>query len=184
MHTTFFRIIDRELFALGILGAGILLFLCTVRFIGIPQYDRLLHKHSEIKAYQSVLASKDNHAVIKAGILDIRSQLQEKLDSLTAGQGAASNISGLLEMLIDQARKADVRFVKMQPLEEKADNDMILYPVLLETTTTYNSLGRFIASLESVPHTVRVDRIGITSGAGQAITANILVTCYLQREKS
>jgi Tfp pilus assembly protein PilO len=184
MHSKFLNTLKQELFVLCVLGAGIAVLLLSCRMVCVPQYRHLLLKQSELESYQSALKARDNYSTIKSDILSIQTQLQTKLDSLTAGQGNAKDISGLLEMLMERARAADVRFVKMQPLEEKTENGMLLYPVLLETTTTYNSLGRLIASMESIPHAMRVERLGISAASGKSITTSILVTCYLQKDKS
>ena len=65
-------------------------------------------------------------------------------------------------------------------VDKQPGADFVRYPVLLETATTYRSLGGFIAALEALPHMVRIDRIAVSASADDKISVKILVTCFLQ----
>jgi Tfp pilus assembly protein PilO len=140
--------------------------------------------NARYRTYQSreeTLSSHDNFARIRDELRDIHEKLSAKLAVISSGMGNPQDLSALLQMLIDRAKAADIRFVKMQPQSESTHADYIQYPVLLEMETTYHSLGQFVVALESMPHVVKIDRLAITAGSSGKIDAKLLVTCFLQR---
>jgi Tfp pilus assembly protein PilO len=83
-------------------------------------------------------------------------------------------------LLIARAGAADIRFVKMLPQQEVVHGDRIEFPVVLETTASYHSLGRFVSSLEKLPAVLRIERLAITAQKSD-LDVKILITCFLRK---
>jgi Tfp pilus assembly protein PilO len=84
-----------------------------------------------------------------------------------------------LQIIFDRAGKQHIRFDRTIPQEEKRVKNLITYPVILEMTTDYNTLGKFISSLEEIPHLVSIDRVGVAVKNNGDISARVLITCFL-----
>jgi Tfp pilus assembly protein PilO len=93
--------------------------------------------------------------------------------------GDPTDLSALLGVLIDRADSAGVRFVRIQPQGESSAGDYVLYPVVLEFATAFDPLAKLIASLESLPQLVRVDRVAVTAAHEGKLNVSILCTCFL-----
>jgi len=164
------------LFFTGCVLAAVLL----VRHAAVPLWRSARATDAELAGYRRIMSSGDAAGSIQRQIISTRESLDAKLDELSAGLGNLGDLSALLQMLIEKARESDIRFVKMLPQAEQPGADFVRYPVLLETATTYRSLGGFIAALEALPHMVRIDRIAVSASADDKISVKILVTCFLQ----
>jgi len=150
--------------------------------MGFPYWKELNKTRSELKQYTSLISSSGGYDKIKTEILQKNVQLKRKVEKLSSGVSDSRDLSSLLEMLIGKASAADIQFVKMQPQPEEKKEDMLLYPVVLEITTTYHALGRFVSSLETLPHLIRINRLAINANKSGKLNVKILVTCYLQPE--
>ncbi|MBD3320882.1 MAG: type 4a pilus biogenesis protein PilO [Chitinivibrionales bacterium] len=172
--------ISNELPALLAVSIALFLFLYGLGYLVFPLWGSISRKRAEIKQYKRLLSSSNGYAAIKASINEKHIQLEKKLKNISTGFADPRDFSALLQMLITRADAAGIRFVRMEPEEEQREKDYILYPVVLEMSTTYNSLGQFVSSLEGMPQLVSVERLGIAAGEGQKITATIRVTCFLR----
>ena len=181
MYTRIGRILARETTPLLVTGSCLLLTLVLAVHVCLPRGLRVNARYRTYKNREETLSAQGNFARIRDELRDIHGQLSAKLAAISSGMGNPQDLSALLQMLIDRAKAADIRFVKMQPQSESTHADYIQYPVLLEMETTYHSLGQFVVALESMPHVVKIDRLAITAGASGKIDAKLLVTCFLQR---
>jgi Tfp pilus assembly protein PilO len=147
------------------------------RYWLVPQWGARQQASRNIKELRAaVSADRGSYSDAAAGA---NTRLSRKLTGLTSGASQPDNLSALLQMLITKADAADIQFVKIEPEGEIKGDDFIKYPVLLEMSTTYHSLARFVSSLEALPDQVSVDRVGMTAH-GTAVDAALRVTCYLQ----
>jgi Tfp pilus assembly protein PilO len=182
MYSTINRFLTDDPVPFFAVSIALLITILIARSWLVPQYYRFENKKITVDHYRDLVSDKGNYANIKSRITDNQTALEESISSLSAGFIDARDLSGLLNMLIQKAKQSDIQFVKMQPHQESVSADFIRYPVLLDMTTTYHSLGNFIAELERTPHMVRIERIAITSTSVNAIAAKVLLTCYLQRQ--
>lgn len=181
MHTRIGQRITRETIPLLALGSCLLAALVLVVHVCLPQLQQLVTVRRTYQRREGTLSSQGDFAQIRGELQDVRRELSAKLEAISSGMGNPQDLSALLQMLIDRAKAADIRFVKMQPQSESTHADYTQYPVLLEMETTYHSLGQFVVALESMPHMVKIDRLAITAGKSGKIDAKLLVTCFLQR---
>jgi Tfp pilus assembly protein PilO len=166
--------------AFGILSLAVLLSLVLLNTLVVPRWQEYQSQSQELARYRTLTSAAKNYDNLRTELTTTKERLNAKLTGLTAGLGDANDLSALLQMLIGKAKEADIRFVRMEPQQQSIAADFIRYPVVLDLSTTYHSLGKFIASLEASPQTVRVNRLALSATAGGAVTVRLLVTCYLQ----
>ena len=183
MYTFIKRAIDKELIPSIVLVLSI--FLCTIllRYAIIPNIEHSVVLGDELTRYKALTQGDDKYNKLKDEIRDKQKALEKKHTELTKGLADPHDLSGLLQMIFDKAWEAEIRFDKTVPEKEVKGKDYIHYPVLLEMTTTYNRLGKFISSLENIPQIVRVNRVGITAKDDENIHCRVLITCFLSLKK-
>jgi Tfp pilus assembly protein PilO len=182
MHPKALRRLAGEIIPVLVFSCAVLLSLVLLRFAAAPQWQRLQVKNGEIAHYRTLVSDKNRYQAIKERLLDKKARLSRQYALYVPAQGApaGSDLSGMLQLLIVRARDADIRFVKMQPQQETQREKQVDYPVVLELTTSYHSLGRFISSLEELPQAVKIERLAVTAGKN-GLDVRILVTCFLKK---
>ena len=165
--------------------AVVCLFLSTLlfRYALVPVWQSGETVRKEVDLYKTLIDGSSEYDEFKKEIKEKHRELEKKHTALTQGLADPHDLSGLLQMIFDKAYQVDIRFDKTIPQQETRGTDYIHYPVLLEMTTNYTSLGKFISSLERMPQIVRVDRVAITAKNNEEISARILITCFLQLQK-
>jgi len=181
MYINTFKRITQELPALFAFSLAVLITLFGIQYVLLPQYQEFISLKKESVQYKARISNEEGASLIKAEMNKTHDLLKAKYSSMISGLGDPADLSGLLQMLIDKAKKADINFVKMQPQTSTSEGDYLLYPVLLESKTSYHALGQFVASLESIPHMVKIERFAITADSPSKIDIKLLVTCYLQK---
>ena len=183
MYAFIKRVIDKELIPSLVLVLS--LFLCTVlvRYAVIPNVKRSVIVGGELSRYKALIQGDEKYNKLKNEIRDKQKALEKKHIELTQGLADPHDLSGLLQMIFDKAWGAEIRFDKTVPQQEVKGKDYIHYPVLLEMTTTFNSLGKFISSLENIPQIVRVNRVAISARDDENIHVRVLITCFLSLKK-
>ncbi len=167
---------------LFITSVSLLVTIVMVRYGLIPQFRSLATREKELAHFGAQISSESGYALIKKEIREKQEILEKKLSNLEERETITADPGSYLETLISVARKADIRFVRVQPQEESRKEDVVLYPVLLELTTTYHELGHFVAALEKLPHLFRIDRCGLESNPEGKCDVRLLVTCLIPRE--
>ena len=182
MHPQTFRRCAGEIIPLAVVSCAALLSLALVRYALMPQWQAYRAADAEVSHVKTLVSDKDRYGAIRARLLGKQRQLAQAYGRLAPAQSgpAAGDLSGLLQLLIARARDADIRFVKMLPQQETRRQSQGEYPVILEMTTAYHSLGRFVSSLEELPRFFRVERLAITAQKN-GLDVRILVTCFLAK---
>lgn len=183
MYAFIKRAIDKELIPSVSLVLSV--FICTalLHYVIIPNIKHTIVLRDELSRYKSLIRGDEKYGKLKTEIREKQKELEKKHTELTRGLGDPHDLSGLLQMIFDKAWQAEIRFDKTVPQKEAKGKDYIHYPVLLEMTTTYNQLGKFISSLENIPQIVRVDRVAVMAKDDKNIYARVLITCFLSLQK-
>ncbi len=179
MYTTVKRAIEKELVPFTALALAVCVLTVLVRYAIVPGWQRNASMRKEVMKYKTLVSRDTEYDELKNAIRGKLKSLEEKHTELTQGLADPQDLSGLLQMIFDKAWDADIRFDKTIPQPEVRGTDYIHYPVLLEMTTSYNSLGKFVTSLERIPQIVRVERVAITVLNDESIYARVLITCFL-----
>ena len=153
--------------------------LAAVRYIVKPQCESFFDNQYRLTEVKKALRGQTGLGEVKIRLTVQQDSLKGKYEALSLHFGETKDLPGALRMLIEKANAADIQFVKMQPRSERAPNNAASYPIVLEMTASYHSLGRFISSLEALPHMVHVDRIAITANRNPMLDIRIQLTCYL-----
>jgi hypothetical protein len=182
MQSHTFRRLAGEIIPLAVFSCAMLLSLALARYLFVPQWQRYRVINAEVSHFKTLVSDNNRYGAIRARLLGKQQQLglaYGRLAPLQSGQ-AAGDLSGLLQLLIARARDADIRFVKMLPQQETRRQAQGEYPVILEMTTEYHSMGRFVSSLEELPRLFRVERLAVTAQKN-GLDVRILVTCFLAK---
>ncbi len=179
MYTSVKRTIEKELIPFSVITVSFFLLTALIRYAIVPFWSGASAVRNEVFRYKRLIKAKDEYVELKNIIREKHKDLEKKHTELTHGLGDPNDLSGLLQMIFDKAWESGIRFDKTLPKKEFRGPDYVHYPIMLEMTTTYNSLGKFIASLERMPQIVRVNRVAITSKNNELISVHILITCFL-----
>ena len=162
-----------------IVTTALLVVLSLFRYSILPLYQNAVIQNKELRRYRALISSESGYALIKKEIGEKIELLKGKLQPLPEHKNITSDPSTFLETLITVARETDIRFVRLQPQTESQTEDYKLYPVLLDFTTSFHTLGQFISSIEKLPHMYRVNRLGITTAKGGKCVVKLLITCLI-----
>jgi Tfp pilus assembly protein PilO len=179
MHAHDHRIINGTLAAALAFSVCLLVSLLLARYIAQPQWETFGATHARIASLNKTLSDPHGIDSIITRLLAQQDSLTGKFHDLSLHFGDTKDLPGALRLLIEKANVADIQFIKMQPRSEGAPDKDGRYPIVLEMTAPYHSLGRFIASLEAVPHMIHVDRLSITANRNAMLDIRIQLTCYL-----
>jgi Tfp pilus assembly protein PilO len=181
MFIAAFRRLAGEIVPILVLSCAALGLLAAMRIAAVPQWRELRTLSREISRSTELVSDKNRFQTVTAGLLDKKEQLTRLYSRVAPAQNspASADLSGILQLLIQRAKEADIRFVKMEPIEETQRKGQE-YPVVLEMATSYESLGRFVSSLEEMPRQLSVDRLAITAQKN-GLDVRILVTCFLRK---
>lgn len=183
MYAAIKRTIVKERIALFVLVVCFFLFTLIVRYAVVPTWQSGETVRKEVSLYKNLIDGSSEYDEFKNEIKEKQKELEKKHTELTQGLADPHDLSGLLQMIFDKAYEVDIRFDKTIPQQETKGTDYIHYPVLLEMTTNYTSLGKFISSLERMPQIVRIDRVAISAKSKETVSARVLITCFLQLQK-
>jgi len=151
----------------------------VVRFGVVPLKTAIDHKQSALQGYRSLISASGAKDTIETVLKTQQAALKTQYHALYGESGGARDLAGLLRILITTAQTAGIQFVKMQPEGgEKAGEESNSYTVLLDFSTSYNSLGMFVSALEAMPHRFSVDRLALETGKGNDINIKMLVKGY------
>jgi Tfp pilus assembly protein PilO len=169
--------------SVSILVCGIMVLLIAVlwRFGIMPQIAMLSTNRTDHIATKKLIADEAGLNGVAGEIRDKNVRLQKRLDALSgsnAVKGAVTDdLSGNLEMLIACAKAADIRFVKLEPGQEKIERGMKLYPVTLQFTSTYHALGQFVNSVEKKPQLYSIDGLYVEARNDGYVEAKLGIIC-------
>ena len=183
MQTAHFKKLVYEAPLLVLMSTVFLILAILIRFAVLPLYTKLLVQQKELNHFQSLISSESGYALIKKDISRKIDILKTKISPQPDEKKVTADLSSYLETLIAVARKADIRFVRMQPQEESRNSDFSLHPVLLALTTTYHELGQFLAALEKLPHLFQVNRLAMSATVSSKCEVKLLVTCLIPLEQ-
>ena len=179
MHPDNHRTLNGVIIAVLAFSLSLFIALGLVRAVAQPQWESVGTALSRLTTLKKGLRDPHGLEAIKRRLMAQQDSLSASFNDLSRHFGETKDLPGALRMLIEKANAADIQFVKMQPHSEGAPDKEGHYPIVLEMTASYNSLGRFISSLETVPHMVHVDRLAITAARNAMLDIRIQVTCYL-----
>lgn len=179
MYINIIKKLKRESIPLAVICVAVFLTATTLRYLLVPAYLSFQNYRMELKNYQSMISSENGYQEIKNQIMVKTRLLQSRVDTIAGAVNESRDLPAFLELLINKARASDIRFVNMQPQQETRNEDFQFFPVILDVTTTYHSLGQYLSSLEKLPHMFRVDRLSIESISDSSIEVKILVTCFI-----
>jgi Tfp pilus assembly protein PilO len=179
MHTSYFKKLIFEAPLLVFTGSTMLVVVLLARYLMLPICEEIIDRRRELAHYHSLISSESGYAIIKKEISKKNAILESRLSPKNKEKNTPVDLSGFLETLITVAKKADIRFVRMQPQKESRDRDYVHFPVLLELTTTYHELGQFITELEKLPYLFQVNRLAMSALAGGKCEVKLLVTCLI-----
>lgn len=148
-------------------------------YVIVPKRQESQKVFTQLSRYKGLISSENGFAQIKSEIESKNKLLNEKLDTISNALSNTQDLAGYLELLIAKGKTHDISFIKMQPQTEVKNQDYTFFPILLEMSTTYNSLGHFISSLEKLPYYFKVDRLAIESSASGRIDVKLLVTSII-----
>jgi Tfp pilus assembly protein PilO len=161
--------------------------LALVRIAAVPQWRTLRMLSPQAARYSALARDTAGLRIVTEELLDKKEKLARQyalvVPSPEAGGPQNADLPGVLGILIQRAKEADIRFVKMQPVDDARDarhQGGTGYPVVLEMTTSYGSLGRFVSSLEELPRQFTVERLAVTVRKN-GLDVRILVTCILAK---
>jgi type IV pilus assembly protein PilO len=179
MHPDHKSPISRTAVAAAVFTAVMLVSLALVRFVAAHAWEAFHEDAARLAALKAALAGSQGLDAEKKRLYLQQDSLTGRFQTLSRQFGGTKDLPGALRMLIEKANAADIRFVKMQPSSQGSPDKDGRYPIVLEMTASYHSLGRFVSSLEEVPHLVRLDRFAITANRGGMLDIRIQLTCTL-----
>ncbi|MDR2727823.1 MAG: type 4a pilus biogenesis protein PilO [Chitinispirillales bacterium] len=150
-------------------------------FIAVPQWSEYKERTARIKHYDTFISSSE-------GFDKMRRELELKNEILKSKLAGAStrilshSVSGVLEELIIRSKESGVVLAKIQPQAETKSGNSVSVPVLLESTTDYYKLSRFIASVETLPEILQISRIAVETNRSGELNVKLLVTCLVGTE--
>lgn len=162
--------------------AGIALLITTVIvcYCLIPQINLLKRNTRQYSAINNLISSESGFTKIADQIKKKNEAIQKKLYKISGVQAENSHdLSGYLETLINHANVSNIKFVKIDPLPESKDQDFTLSPIVLDFTSTYNSLGQFVSSVEKIPQMYKINRLFVEAKSEGKIGVKLMITCYI-----
>ena len=162
-----------------LLFAGtVLACLLSVRYVFLPQWQVLAAHKTSLSHLYNALESEQG-AGLKNHLLAKRDTLRSRALAISGENGQSCDLPAILRILLKKANAADIQFVKMVPQSEMTAGASTACPIILEMTASYHSLGRFVASLESLPRLIHVDRLSLSLNKKNLLDAKILITCFI-----
>jgi len=158
---------------------ALLITVSLLTYVIAPKWQESQKIGIQLSKYKGLISSENGFAQIKSEIESKNILLTKKLDTISNSISNSQDLAGYLELLIAKGKTHDIRFVKMQPQPEIKNQDYTFFPILLEMSTTYNSLGHFISSLEKLPYYFKVERLAMESAASGRIDVKLLVTSII-----
>jgi Tfp pilus assembly protein PilO len=181
------RKITGESVAILICGSMVLLAALLWRFGIVPQITMLSTNRSNHSATKKLIADEAGLNTVAGEIRDKNERLQARLDASRGSNmvmGAATDdLSGNLEVLIACAKAADIRFVKLEPGQEKIDRGLKRYPLTLQFTSTYHALGQFVNSVEKKPQSYSIDGLYVEARIDGRIEAKLGIICTVPEKR-
>jgi|GEM_PF-1270902 len=164
------------IFAICLMIVALLAF---ARFITLPCIERIVATRGEARHYRALINSESADPQIKQTLTEKIALISDLLAPHAENSAQRADLSSFLETLIAVGRRADIRFVRIQPQKEVHSAEYTLAPVMLGLTTTYHELGQFMAELEKLPHLFHVDRLALDATKEGRCDVKLLITCLI-----
>jgi Tfp pilus assembly protein PilO len=178
MHGKTVRIISAVIVPALVFSCASLTAAALLRYFIAPGLVSLSSQRAQTAWYKRLVSEKDQYHSLTGILIEKKDDLLKKIEQSQCQPVFAPDLPSLLQLLIAKAKQADIRFVKMEPQAEATRSRDGSYPVILEMTTAFASLGRFVSSLEQLPQVLRIDRLAVTEEKA-GLDVRILVTCSL-----
>jgi Tfp pilus assembly protein PilO len=175
--------------SVSILICGIMVLLAAVlwRFGIVPQIAMLSTNRSNQILTKKLIEDEAGLNSVTGEIRDKNMRLQKRLDALSGNNGVKGAVTddmpGNLEMLIACAKAADIRFVKLEPGQEKIERGLKRYPVTLQFTSTYHALGQFVNSVEKKPQSYSIDGLYVEARNDGRVEAKLGIICTVPEKR-
>ena len=179
MQTSIGARIERELVTICVVSGALFLASLALRYAVAPGVQRLAAARRTVADMTRRVEKESGNQGLQAEIEAKQQRLNDKLASLRSGLADPSDISSLLQVVFNKAWEAGVRIEKAEPQEQSQQKLHVAYPLLIEITGTYNSVGKFVSLVESSPQFLRIERLALTSKPGGVLQARALVACFL-----
>ncbi|MCL2689219.1 MAG: type 4a pilus biogenesis protein PilO [Chitinispirillia bacterium] len=169
------RKVMRGIPIITLLGIAGLICYASITVIAIPQWSSYKEHTERIRHYDTFILSSE-------GFDKMRKELELKNETLKSKLNSASvhipsrSISGILEELISRSKESGVVLAKIQPQAETKSENSASILVLIEATTDYDKLIRFITSLETLPQILQISRAAIETNRNGELNVRLLVT--------
>jgi Tfp pilus assembly protein PilO len=161
-------------------GVALLITSVIVCYCLIPQINLLKRNLHQYSAINNLISSESGFTKIVDKIKKKNETIQNKLYKISGVQAENSHeLSAFLETLINCANASNIQFVKIDPLPESQDKDFTLSPIVLDFTSTYNSLGKFVSSVEKIPQMYKINRLFVEAKSESKIAVKMMITCYI-----
>jgi hypothetical protein len=177
MFSKYFRYVSVNYKAVLIFSIIVTACIAVIRFAALPQICDLHIQYGRIKETDGKLSVTGTDSV-KTYLYRINKSLDSSSVVLFDKSGYKQDLSGLLRLIIDDAGAAGIRFVKIQPLSDTSKAATSV-PLALEFTTTYNSMGKFISSIEVRPYLFHISRLSVTAIKNNLIEVQIYAVCFI-----
>lgn len=184
MRAAIVRYVESERVPLIALAAAVWVAAAALGHWALPQMVQARATVSEVAQYDSVLAEAGSADLLRRRLVSTNDSLHAILAAATGGMARASDLSGMLQMIIERARAAGVGFVSVKPQPRVRDGTLESYPVLLEFDCAYQPLVRFVSGLEAQPHIARVDRLALTARSARSIDVKMLLSVFLHEPET
>ena len=159
--------------------AACLLCCAAAVFLAIPQWSMYKERTERIRHYDTFISSSEGFDRMRKELELKNETLKSKHNSVPV-QILSHSLSAILEELISRSKESGVVLAKIQPQPEigNANSASVHVPVLLEMTTDYHKLGKFTASLETLPQILQISRIAVETNRNGELNVKLLVLCF------
>ncbi|MDR0305865.1 MAG: type 4a pilus biogenesis protein PilO [Chitinispirillales bacterium] len=164
-----------------------LLCCASIIYLAIPQWSMYKERMERISHYDTFISSTEGFDKMRREFELKNEALSSKLNNASSHTPSRS-LSGILEELISRSKENGIVLAKIQPQPEikpqSANSALTYIPVFLETNTDYHKLGRFTASLETLPQILQISKMAVETNKNGELNVKLLVTCLAAADKS
>ena len=181
MRFAFIQRLTREILPLCVVSGAVFLSSLGARY-AVKSWRGFHEKRARVVYYKNEIFKDDAPSYLAETITREHEALERKIDTLTLGLIESDDLSGLVELLFHKADSVGIDGApEMDPQDRIVTEDYIVYPIRLALSAPFPEITAYIASLESIPHIVKVKRIAVTASTRGLIDTKLLIHCLFSR---
>ena len=142
----------------------------------LPQIMVIIENNSEIENNRFRIEQAENWGSVVGHLKTENKKLKTLLQDIYIKAPQNDELSQIMSLLSDAAKKTDVNYSTINPQDVKIFNGYRVVPIILELNCSYHDFAKFLNFIETSKNVIKVEQFNIKTDDFVSSKLNVLIT--------